>query len=98
VVDPACGTTVGQDRAAQPGAREGPLVEASRGGVWVAEIPYRFDRFQRQLLYHDLRFEGGPEPGERFHDFELPTIDGRRLTRDGSASRRPMLVIFSSFT
>jgi hypothetical protein len=37
----------------------------------TAQVPYRFERFTRQLLFHDLRFEGGPGPGERFPDFDL---------------------------
>lgn len=61
-------------------------------------IPYRFDRFQRQMLYHDIGFEGGPTPGERFPDFDLPTVDGTRIVRDDAIAQRPMLMIFSSFT
>lgn len=64
----------------------------------MADIPYRFERFQRQLLYHDMRFEGGPAPGEPFPHFELPTIDGRLVTRDGLVADRPMLMEFSSYT
>lgn len=64
----------------------------------VSEIPYRFERFQRQLLLHDLRFEGGPGPGEPFPDFELTTIDGKQVTRDGLTRQRPVLMVLSSFT
>lgn len=64
----------------------------------MAEIPYRFERFQRQLLYHDLSFEGGVQPGDLFPDFELSTLDGRRVTRDELTAQRPMLMVFSSFT
>lgn len=62
------------------------------------DIPYRFERFQRQLLYHDLRFEGGPRTGERFPAFDLPTTDGQQITLADATSQRPMLMIFASFT
>lgn len=64
----------------------------------MADIPYRFERFQRQLLLHDLSFEGGVQPGEAFPDFELLTLDVRRVTRDELIAQRPMLMVFSSFT
>lgn len=70
--------------------------QAMRGDT--LDVPYRFDRFQRQLLYHDLRFEGGPGPGERFPEFGLPTTDGRRIDLAAATSQRPMLMIFASFT
>jgi hypothetical protein len=61
-------------------------------------VPYRYDRFQRQLLYHDVRFEGGPAPGELFPDFDLPTVGGGRLDRAEATRGRPMLIVSSSFT
>ncbi|MBW3662774.1 MAG: hypothetical protein KY469_06715 [Actinobacteria bacterium] len=64
----------------------------------MASIPYRFDGFQRELLYHDLRFEGGPAPGEPFPTFDLPAIDGGRLTRDEAVADRPMFMVLASYT
>jgi hypothetical protein len=64
----------------------------------TAQVPYRFERFTRRLLFHDLRFEGGPGPGERFPDFDLATVDGERVTLEGATAERPMLMVFSSFT
>lgn len=61
-------------------------------------VPYRFDRFQRQLLYHDMGFEGGPGPGEPFPRFDLAAIDGGRVTLDEAIAQRPMLMVFASFT
>lgn len=64
----------------------------------MADVPYRFERFQRQLLGHDLSFEAGAEPGEVFPDFQLLTVDGPRVKRDELTAQRPMLMVFSSFT
>jgi hypothetical protein len=60
--------------------------------------PYRFGRFQREMLAEDSSFRGGPAPGEPFPEFDLATIRGDRVTRDGLTSQRPMLMVFSSFT
>jgi hypothetical protein len=59
---------------------------------------YRYDRFFRELLAHDMAFEGGPQPGEAFPDFELPTVDEDRVRKADFVGERPLLMIFSSFT
>lgn len=64
----------------------------------MAHVPYRYDQFQRELILHDMKFEGGPEPGDPFPDFDLPTTTGNRAARDGLVADRPMLLVFSSFT
>lgn len=59
---------------------------------------YRFPRFHRELLYHDLAFEGGRAPGEPFPDFDLPTVDGGSIAKRDVLGTRPTLVVFASFT
>ncbi len=59
---------------------------------------YRFPRFQRELLAHDLAWEGGPPPGEPFPEFELTTLDGGTLRRDDLLGREPFLILFASYT
>lgn len=58
---------------------------------------YRFPRFRRQLLAHDLAWEGGPPPGEPFPDFNLTTLDGGTLRRDDLLGE-PFLMVFASYT
>lgn len=68
-------------------------------GSDAAMSHYRFAHFRRQLLYHDMAFEGGPRPGEAFPDFALPTTDGGHVRKaDGLQSRRPLLMYFASIT
>jgi hypothetical protein len=59
---------------------------------------YRFGRFQREMLAEDSSFDGGPTSGEPFPEFDLATVRGDRVTRDGLTAERPMLMVFSSFT
>lgn len=64
----------------------------------MTDVAYRYEHFQRKLLLHDFRFERGPGPGEPFPDFDLPTLDGGRLTRADATAGQPLLMIFASFT
>jgi hypothetical protein len=41
---------------------------------------YAYPHFQAKLLLEDRAFLGGVEPGGRFPDFDLPTVDGGRVT------------------
>lgn len=59
---------------------------------------YRFERFERELVMEDMGFQGGPGPGEPFPEFELPTVGGGEIRKADYVDRRPMLMIFSSFT
>jgi hypothetical protein len=60
-------------------------------------MDYRYHRFRKELLEEDSSFQSGPEPGHKFPDFDLPTVDGHRLTRDDLAGR-PALVVLASYT
>jgi peroxiredoxin len=44
-----------------------------------------------------MGFSGGPKPGERFPDFDLPTTDGGPV-RLNDYLGRPFLVTFASVT
>lgn len=61
-------------------------------------MTYRYPHFQRRLLYHDLKFEGGPAPGEEMPDFELPTTDGGSVRKSDFVGQRPLFLTFASFT
>jgi len=58
---------------------------------------YRYPHFKRQLLAHDMAFEGGPGPGEPLPDFDLETTDGGRVRKSDFAGR-PLLLYLASFT
>lgn len=64
----------------------------------MSDIAYRYPQFRRELLYHDLAFEKGPDPGQPFPDFDLPTTDGGRITRRDTIGAKPWLMVFSSYT
>lgn len=59
---------------------------------------YRFQRFKREFVIEDIDFQGGPRPDQPFPDFDLPTIDGGHVAKSDFVDRRPVLMIFSSFT
>ncbi len=59
---------------------------------------YAYPRFRRPLLFEDMGFHGGPRPGEAFPEFDLPTADGGRIAKPDFVGRRPMLMIFGSYT
>ncbi len=60
-------------------------------------VEYRYPHFQRQFLRDDLGFHGAPEPGSPIPDFDLMTVDGRRLSKSDLLGR-PFLVVFGSCT
>lgn len=61
-------------------------------------MSYRYEHFTRKLLAADMKFLGGPEPGQPMPDFDLPTTDGDRVRRSDFVGSRPLLVAFASFT
>jgi peroxiredoxin len=61
-------------------------------------MEYRYEHFHPTALLEDAAFWGGPEPGERMPDFELPTTDGGRVALDDFLGRRPLLLTFGSVT
>lgn len=61
-------------------------------------MEYDYRSFRLPLLLDDIGFAGGPAPGEEFPDFDLPTTDGQRLSRDDLLSRGPALITLASFT
>lgn len=64
----------------------------------MSDTTYRYGRFHRELLAHDMAFEGGPRPGDDFPDFHLTTVDGERVSKSDFVGAQPMLMVFSSFT
>jgi hypothetical protein len=59
---------------------------------------YNYDTFKREMFKEDLHFSGGPEPGERAPDFDLPTNDGGRFRLSDYQGRRPIFIEFGSIT
>ncbi|HWK11717.1 MAG TPA: deiodinase-like protein [Vicinamibacterales bacterium] len=60
-------------------------------------MEYRYPHFRRELMVEDMRFAGGPRPGERFPAFDLPTTDGKRV-RSSDYQGRPLLITLGSST
>lgn len=59
---------------------------------------YNHDTFHRDVV-RDLSFHGGPKPGERAPDFDLPTTEvGGRFRLSSRLGHRPVLVMFGSLT
>lgn len=61
-------------------------------------MEYDYRSFRLPLLFDVVAFAGGPAPGEEFPDFDLPTADGERLTREQLLARGPALITIGSFT
>lgn len=61
-------------------------------------LEYRYPHFTRSLLVEDIAFRGGPAPGEQLPDFELPTIDGRVVSKSDFVGQRPLLITLASIT
>ncbi|MBV7697373.1 thioredoxin family protein [Streptomyces sp. TRM70350] len=49
-------------------------------------------------MIEDMRFHTGPRPGEEMPDFDLPTVDGGRVTKSDFAGRTPLLLTMGSVT
>lgn len=61
-------------------------------------MEYDYPAFRRPHLLGDAAFGSGPYPGEPFPDFDLPTVDGGRITRAELLERGPALITLGSFT
>jgi hypothetical protein len=59
---------------------------------------YAYPHFQAKRLLEDRAFLGGVEPGGRFPDFDLPTVDGGHVTSQELVGQRPLFVYFGSVT
>lgn len=62
------------------------------------EIPYNYDTFVRSTGDENLCFSGGPRPGEKAPDFELPNLRGGSFRLSGCRGRQPVLLTFGSIT
>ncbi|MEU3199392.1 deiodinase-like protein [Streptomyces sp. NPDC006996] len=61
-------------------------------------MTYRYPHFHTRLLAEDMRFQAGPRPGEDMPDFDLPTVDGGRVTKSDFTGRTPLLLTMGSVT
>jgi hypothetical protein len=60
---------------------------------------YRFEHLTLPMVLRDLRFtRGDPGPGDRFPEFDLPTLDGDRFGFRDLRETGPVLLIFGSST
>lgn len=61
-------------------------------------MEYRYEHFQGRLLWRERHFGAkAPAPGAMLPDFDLETVDGRRVRRDDFRGR-PLLVTTGSIT
>jgi hypothetical protein len=61
-------------------------------------MEYDYRSFRLPRLLDDISFQGGPEPGDPFPDFDLPTTDEGRVTLPRLLRRGPALITMGSFT
>lgn len=59
---------------------------------------YRYDHFHAALMLEDQRFTGGPQLGEHFPEFELPTLDAGTFRSTEHIGRRPLFIYSASVT
>jgi hypothetical protein len=59
---------------------------------------YNYDTFRRDMVKEDMRFSGGPAPGEEAQDFSLPRIDCGRFDLRSVRGVKPVLLMFASIT
>jgi hypothetical protein len=64
----------------------------------MADQPYNYDTFRRSMVDEDLRFSGGPGPGEPAPGFDLPTVGGGRFRLSAHRGVRPVLIELGSIT
>ena len=68
------------------------------GAVTLADFDARFDGMPRTGDKTFVYGEGGPEVGDPAPDFELPTLDGAPLALASFRTKRPVVLVFGSFT
>jgi hypothetical protein len=59
---------------------------------------YAYSHFHAGLLIEDRAFLGGVAPGRAFPQFDLPTVDGGRVTSQELIGEKPVLMYFGSVT
>ena len=59
---------------------------------------YRFEHLSMPVVLGDMSFgKDDPGPGDRFPDFDLPTLDGGRFRSADLAETGPALLVFGSY-
>ena len=72
-------------------------LEPNAASAKISHDEYRFKRVTIGLLMDDTRFrKDSLSVGDPFPLFELPTTDGRQISRDDFVGKRPLLVVFGS--
>jgi hypothetical protein len=59
---------------------------------------YNYPGFERRMIAEDMRFGGGPEPGEPAPPIDLPTVTGEGFRLADCRALRPVLLEFGSIT
>ncbi|HKH43882.1 MAG TPA: deiodinase-like protein [Thermoanaerobaculia bacterium] len=62
------------------------------------ETPYNYETFDRSIGDENLHFSGGPRPGEKAPDFELPNVRGGCFRLSVRRGKQPVLLTFGSIT
>lgn len=64
----------------------------------MAEHPYNYDTFKKDMMQKDMHFQGGSQPGQFAPDFDLPTVAGGRFRLSDFRGKQPVLLEFGSIT
>lgn len=60
---------------------------------------YLYDHVTRKVLMEDMSFgEQAPRPGDRLPPFDLPSVDGGRISTADIVGRKPLLLITGSYS
>jgi hypothetical protein len=60
---------------------------------------YLYDHVTQKVLMEDMSFsERAPRPGDRIPRFDLPSVDGGRISIADIAGRKPLLLITGSYS
>jgi hypothetical protein len=59
---------------------------------------YNYPAFERRMIADDMRFGGGPRPGEPAPPIDLPTVSGEGFRLADCRGLRPVLLEFGSIT
>jgi hypothetical protein len=61
-------------------------------------VLYNYPAFQRRFFKEDMHFSGGPLPGTRAPDIDLPAVAGDNFRLQDYRGKQPVLIEFASLT
>jgi peroxiredoxin len=76
-----------------------PTTKTRQSSDPAAGENYRFDRLTTGLAMQDMYYPSdAPRPGDQIPDFDMPTTEGGRFSRDDLAESAATLLVFGSYT